>query len=154
MTRAPTPPPPPQCTLYVQGQHKKIVFVVRRSMAMVTFLFCSCAITTYLWNSVVSSTVQDFSSPSKFREVIKKSLDCLQIHHQHKCPLDLLRPVGSDPDVVCQKNSFLKVSVSLGGFRPSVAHGKYSVRRRVQATKNKAETCSLLDAIGRRSCGR
>ena len=66
-----------------------------------------------------------------------------------------LRPAGSDPEVVCQKNSFLKVSVSLGGFGPSVAHGKHSVRRRcVQATKNKAETCSLLDAIGRRSCGR
>ena len=66
-----------------------------------------------------------------------------------------LRPAGSDPGVVCQKNSFLKVSVSLGGFGPSVAHGKHSVRRRcVQATKNKAETCSLLDAIGRRSCGR
>ena len=67
----------------------------------------------------------------------------------------LLRPAGSDPEVVCQKISFLKVSVSLGGFGPSVAHGKHSVRRRcVQATKNKAETCSLLDAIGRRSCGR
>ena len=66
-----------------------------------------------------------------------------------------LRPAGSDPEVVCQKTSFLKVSVSLGGFGPSVAHGKHSVRRRrVQATKNKAETCSLLDAIGRRSCGR
>ena len=66
-----------------------------------------------------------------------------------------LRPAGSDPEVVCQKNSFLKVSVSLGGFGPSVAHGKHSVRRRcVQATKNKAETCSLFDAIGRRSCGR
>ena len=66
-----------------------------------------------------------------------------------------LRPAGSDPEVVCQKNSFLKVSVSLGGFGPSVAHGKHSVRRRcVQVTKNKAETCSLLDAIGRRSCGR
>ena len=66
-----------------------------------------------------------------------------------------LRPAGSDPEVVCQKNSFLKVSVSLGGFGPSVAHGKHSVRRRcVQATKNKAETCSLLDTIGRRSCGR
>ena len=66
-----------------------------------------------------------------------------------------LRPAGSDPEVVCQKKSFLKVSVSLGGFGPSVAHGKHSVRRRcVQATKNKAETCSLLDAIGRRSCGR
>ena len=35
------------------------------------------------------------------------------------------------------KNSFLKVSVSLGGFGPSVAHEKHSVRRRcVQATKN------------------
>ena len=66
-----------------------------------------------------------------------------------------LSPAGSDPGVVCQRNSFLKVSVSLGGFGPSVAHGKHSVRRRcVQATKNKAETCSLLDAIGRRSCGR
>ena len=66
-----------------------------------------------------------------------------------------LRPAGSDPEVVCQKNSFLKISVSLGGFGPSVAHGKHSVRRRcVQATKNKAETCSLLDAIGRLSCGR
>ena len=32
-----------------------------------------------------------------------------------------LRPAGSDPEVVCQKNSFLKVSVSLGGFGPSVA---------------------------------
>ena len=47
-----------------------------------------------------------------------------------------LRPAGSDPEVVCQKNSFLKVSVSLGGFGLSVAHGKHSVRRRcVQATK-------------------
>ena len=65
-----------------------------------------------------------------------------------------LRPAGSDPEVVCQKNSFLKVSVSLGGFGPSVVHGKLSMRRRcVQATKKKAETCSLLDAIGRRSCG-
>ena len=72
-----------------------------------------------------------------------------------KLPRTSLRPAGSDPEVVCQKNSFLKVSVSLGGFGPSVAHGKYSVRRRcVQATKNKAETCSLFDAIGRRSCGR
>ena len=62
---------------------------------------------------------------------------------------------GQSPGVVCQKTSFLKVSVSLGGFGPSVAHGKHSVRRRrVQATKNKAETCSLLDAIGRRSCSR
>ena len=34
-----------------------------------------------------------------------------------------LRPAGSDPEVVCQKNSFLKISVSLGGFGPSVAHG-------------------------------
>ena len=49
---------------------------------------------------------------------------------------DLLRPAGSDPEVVCQKDSFLKVSVSLGGFGPSVAHGKHSVRRRcIQATK-------------------
>ena len=50
--------------------------------------------------------------------------------------LERLRPAGSDSEVVCQKNSFLKVSVSLGGFGPSVAHGKHSVRRRcVQATK-------------------
>ena len=76
------------------------------------------------------------------------------------CPFTLpvspfLRPAASDPEVVCQKNSFLKVSVSLGGFGPSVTYGKHSVRRRcVQATKNKAETCSLLDAIGRRWCGR
>ena len=34
-----------------------------------------------------------------------------------------LRPAGSDPEVVCQKNSFLKVSVSLGGFGPSLVHG-------------------------------
>ena len=53
------------------------------------------------------------------------------------------------------KNSFLKVCASSSLFRPSVAHGKLSARGRcVQATKNKAETCSLLDAIGRRSCGR
>ena len=59
------------------------------------------------------------------------------------------------PVLFAKKNYFSKVSVSLGGFGPSVAHGKHSVRRRcVQATKNKAETCSLLDAIGRRSCGR
>ena len=69
-----------------------------------------------------------------------------------RAELERLRPAGSDPEVVCQKNSFLKVSVSLGGFSPSLVHGKHSVRRRVvQATKNKAETCSLLDAIGRRS---
>ena len=68
---------------------------------------------------------------------------------------DRLRPAGSDPGAGCQKILFLKVSVSLSGFGPSVAHGKLSVRGRcVQATKNKAETCSLLDAIGRRSCGR
>ena len=75
---------------------------------------------------------------------------------EHRAKLrTALRPAGSDPEVVCQKNSFLKVSVSLGGFGPSVAHGKHSVRRRcVKATKNKAETCSLLDAIGRRLCGR
>ena len=36
---------------------------------------------------------------------------------------NVLRPAGSDPEVVCQKDSFLKVSVSLGGFCPSVAHG-------------------------------
>ena len=53
------------------------------------------------------------------------------------------------------KKTLLKVSGSLSGFGPSVAHGKLSVRGRcVQATKNKAETCSLLDAIGRSSCGR
>ena len=59
------------------------------------------------------------------------------------------------PKLFAKKNSVLKVSVSLGGFGPSVADGKHSARRRgVQATKNKAETCSLLDAIWRRSCGR
>ena len=48
----------------------------------------------------------------------------------------------------------LKPKRGSGEFGPSVVHGKHSVRRRVvQATKNKAETCSLLDAIGRRSCG-
>ena len=63
-----------------------------------------------------------------------------------------LRPTGSDPGVVCQKNSFSKVTVSLSGFGPSVARGKLSVRGRcVQATNTKAETCSLLDAIGRRA---
>ena len=68
---------------------------------------------------------------------------------------DMLRPAGSDPGAGRQKIFFLKVGVSLSGFAPSVAHGKLSVRGRcVQATKNKAETCSLLDAIGRRSCGR
>ena len=66
----------------------------------------------------------------------------------------LIKARGQWSQVVCQ-NFFLKVSVSLSGFGPSVAHGKLSVRGRcVQATKNKAETCSLLDAIGRRSCGR
>ena len=68
---------------------------------------------------------------------------------------DRLRPAGSDPGADRQKILFLKVGVSLSGFAPSVAHGKLSVRGRcVQATKNKAESCSLLDAIGRRSCGR
>ena len=38
-------------------------------------------------------------------------------------------PAGSDPEVVCQKN-YLKVSVSLGEFGHSVAHGKLSVRGR------------------------
>ena len=66
-----------------------------------------------------------------------------------------LRPAGSDPGAGRQKILFLKVGVFLSGFAPSVAHEKLSVRgRRVQATKNKAETCSLLDAIRRRSCGR
>ena len=49
----------------------------------------------------------------------------------------------------------MKVTASFGGFGPSVAHGKHSVNSRcVQATKNKAETCSLLDAVGRRSPSR
>ena len=66
-----------------------------------------------------------------------------------------LRPPCSDPGAGCQKILFLEVSASLSGFGPFVAHGKLSVRGRcVQATKNKAETCFLLDAIGRRSCGR
>ena len=41
-----------------------------------------------------------------------------------------LRPAGSDPGSVCQKIIFLKVSVSLRGFGPSVALGKLSVRGR------------------------
>ena len=86
---------------------------------------------------------------SRIRKIEKKK------NESTAAPSVVLRPAGSDPEVVCQKDSFLKVSVSLGGFGPSVAHGKHSVRRRcVQATKNKAETCSLLDAIGRRSRGR
>ena len=52
--------------------------------------------------------------------------------------VSVLRPAGSDPRVVCQKNFFSKVSVSLSGFGPSVAHGKLSVRGRcVQATKTR-----------------
>ena len=59
------------------------------------------------------------------------------------------------PQLFVKKILFLKVSVSLRGFGPSIAHGKLSVRGRcVEATKNKAETCSLFDAIGSRSCGR
>ena len=59
-------------------------------------------------------------------------------------PKAKLRPAGSDPEVVCQKNSFLKVSVSLGGFGPSVAHGKHSVRRRgVQAAKKTRQKLAL-----------
>ena len=66
-----------------------------------------------------------------------------------------LRPAGSDPEVVCQKDSFLKVSVSLGGFDPSVAMENILWDDIVfKLRKNKAEACSLLDAIGRRSCGR
>ena len=62
----------------------------------------------------------------------KKSKMTKNSNQRGSCP----RPAGSDPEVVCQKDSFLKVSVSLGGFGPSVAHGKHSVRRRcVQATK-------------------
>ena len=53
------------------------------------------------------------------------------------------------------KKSFLKVSSFLSRFGPYVAYGKFSVRGRcVQATKNKAETCSFLGTIGHRSCGR
>ena len=60
-----------------------------------------------------------------------------------------LRPVGSDPEVVCQKNSFLKVSVSLGGYGPSVAHGKHCVRRRyVQATKTRQKLALSLTPLG------
>ena len=39
-----------------------------------------------------------------------------------------VRPAGSDPEVVRQKILFLKVSVSLGGFGPSVAHGNQILR--------------------------
>ena len=69
-----------------------------------------------------------------------------------------LRPAGSDPEVVCQF-FFLKVSVSLSGFGSSVANGKLSVRGPcVQATKNKAATCSLSLSLSLwchwgRSCG-
>ena len=60
-----------------------------------------------------------------------------------------LTPAGSDPEVVCQKNSLLKVSVSLGGFGPSVAHGKHSVRRRcVQATKTRQKLALFLTPLG------
>ena len=60
-----------------------------------------------------------------------------------------LRPAGSDPGFVCQKNSFLKVSVSLGGFGPSVAHGKHSVRRRcVQATKTRQKLALSSTPLG------
>ena len=62
-----------------------------------------------------------------------------------------LRPAGSVPGAVCQE-IFLKFIVSLSGFGPSEAHGKLSLGG--QATNNKAKTCSLLDAIERRSCGR
>ena len=61
----------------------------------------------------------------------------------------LLRLAGSDPEVVCQKNSFLKVSVSLGGFGPFVAHEKHSVRRRcVQATKTRQKLVLSLTPLG------
>ena len=60
-----------------------------------------------------------------------------------------LRPAGSDPEVACQKISFLKVSVSLGGFGPSVAHGKHSARRRcVQATKTRQKLAFSLTPLG------
>ena len=48
------------------------------------------------------------------------------------------------PKLFAKKDSFLKVSVSLGGFGPSVAHGKHSVRRRcVQATKKTRQKLAL-----------
>ena len=37
----------------------------------------------------------------------------------------VLRPVGSDPGAVCQKNYFLKVIVSLSEFGACVAHGNF-----------------------------
>ena len=113
----------------------------------------------------VRSDRVSFQSRTRSTSTSRKILNCVNVNVVARSTLMrahiamhnavVLRPAGSDPEVVCQKNSFLKVSVSLGGFGPYVAHGKHSVRRRcVQATKNKAETCSLLDAIGRRSCGR
>ena len=47
---------------------------------------------------------------------------CTQVKNEPLIPG--LRPAGSDHDVVCQKNSFSKVSVSLSGFGPFVAPGK------------------------------
>ena len=58
------------------------------------------------------------------------------------------RPAGRNPEVVCEKKCFLKVSVSLGGLGPSVAHGKTICETTsCSSYENKAETCSLLDAI-------
>ena len=47
------------------------------------------------------------------------------------------------PKVFAKKNSFLKVSVSLSGFGPSVVHGKHSVRRRYPSW------CSSYEKQGR-----
>ena len=55
------------------------------------------------------------------------------------------------------KKSFFKVSVSLSGFGPSVAHGKNSVRRRrapVFKLRKTRQKFALLDAVGRRSRNR
>ena len=43
---------------------------------------------------------------------------------QNSSAWSLLRPAGSDPGAGFKKILFLKVSVSLSGFAPSVAHGK------------------------------
>ena len=58
------------------------------------------------------------------------------------------------PKSIVNKNIFLTVCVSLSELGPSEPIKSFSWRDcEVQATKNKEESCSFLDAIGRRSCG-
>ena len=74
---------------------------------------------------------------------------CKNVQQKYRDIACKLRPAGSDPEAVCQKNSFLKVSVSLGGCVPSVAHGKHCVRRRcVQATKTRQKLALSLTPLG------